>query len=798
MPQVRIGWRAGTAAQSVISSLLDTYGGASAAYSLRKLSSSYSGSAIRVRRSIDNTEQNIGFNASGGLDTTALQAFANPSSSGYLLDLNPGASVAYSLRKLAAAYGGSAIRVRRSSDNAEQNIGFNATGDLDTAALLAFAGSGSAFVTTWHDQSGAGNNGFQTTASAQPQIVNAGVLITRNSRPYIEATSSRYLQFTAQITASVGTNYSLWMTYEKDSGANQAILLKDAFNYHWLDYGTSQSLATSDEVAISAHAANTLYLINSIAGASGSTMYRNSLSIGSKGALTTQAQSLYLPSPSFRTAKITMSEFVYYPTSKNSQRAAISANINGYYSIHSPNGSAYVTTWYDQSGNGKNTTQATAAAQPMIVINGSISAKNGKPAIDFASGQFLRAEQKAIGNDAVSVFNVFSLKSLTSRVFAWDIGNSNPYAYFAFDINTYFTPTNSFGFYTNAWSAYSSQATNLGQNLLSVAANVTGGLPISSNISYHINGAQKSLTPTFNASGTFPNFSSASRISIGNLNGENYYFAGQQQELVIYASYKNSQLSAINADINSYYSVWDDIVTSSLVMSLNAARETSYSGTGTNWGDLSGSGNSLALNGPIFATANGGQFVFDGSNDFADRGAGINVGNKFTVQIWTKISKFGGNEGGQWRRAGLFNNSWNWTSNQGWAFLASSQFGGSQVATPGKEFLTFSLGQDQWSVSTNHGTMTPYVNSWVNLTAVVNGANPIRIYINGIETTYMYQSNGPADGVINYSLNNFSVGKTNNQDYLQGSVGNVYLYSKVLTQAEITQNFNATKSRFGY
>ena len=42
-----------------------------------------------------------------------------------LLDTNPGASVAYSLRKLSSAYAGSAIRVRRSSDNTEQNIGLN-------------------------------------------------------------------------------------------------------------------------------------------------------------------------------------------------------------------------------------------------------------------------------------------------------------------------------------------------------------------------------------------------------------------------------------------------------------------------------------------------------------------------------------------------------------------------------------------------------------------------------------------------------------------------------------------------
>ena len=49
----------------------------------------------------------------------------------YLLDTYSGSAVAYSLRKLSLAYSGSAIRVRRSSDNAEQNIGFDASGNFD-------------------------------------------------------------------------------------------------------------------------------------------------------------------------------------------------------------------------------------------------------------------------------------------------------------------------------------------------------------------------------------------------------------------------------------------------------------------------------------------------------------------------------------------------------------------------------------------------------------------------------------------------------------------------------------------
>jgi hypothetical protein len=99
-----------------------------------------------------------------------------------LLDsLSVGAAVAYSSRKLRTAYAGSAMRVRRSSDNAEQDIGFSGN-DLDTTALAAFIGANTGTVVTWYDQSGNGADAAQATASWQPRIINAGVLDTINSK----------------------------------------------------------------------------------------------------------------------------------------------------------------------------------------------------------------------------------------------------------------------------------------------------------------------------------------------------------------------------------------------------------------------------------------------------------------------------------------------------------------------------------------------------------------------------------------------------------------------------------------
>jgi hypothetical protein len=105
-----------------------------------------------------------------------------------LLDTYTGAAVAYSLRQLRTAYTGAAIRVRRSSDNAEQDIGFSGN-DLDTASLLTFCGAGNGFITTWYDQSGNANNAEQPTLFAsQAQIVLSGAVITDPNTGKISAT----------------------------------------------------------------------------------------------------------------------------------------------------------------------------------------------------------------------------------------------------------------------------------------------------------------------------------------------------------------------------------------------------------------------------------------------------------------------------------------------------------------------------------------------------------------------------------------------------------------------------------
>ena len=69
--------------------------------------------------------------------------------------------------KLVANYNGSAIRARRSSDNTLTDIPFLSNGNFDAASYLAFIGGGSGFAHTIYDQSGNGRHQVQSTAAAQ-------------------------------------------------------------------------------------------------------------------------------------------------------------------------------------------------------------------------------------------------------------------------------------------------------------------------------------------------------------------------------------------------------------------------------------------------------------------------------------------------------------------------------------------------------------------------------------------------------------------------------------------------------
>ena len=117
---------------------------------------------------------------------------------------------AWEVRKVRAAYAGSCMKVRRSSDNVEADIGFTAAGNLDEAALLSHCGTGSGFVSKLYDQSTALQDLIQPVAASQLRIVLNGAvdrLATAANRPALVGIRPNTFLFNASYQLG-GTAYA--------------------------------------------------------------------------------------------------------------------------------------------------------------------------------------------------------------------------------------------------------------------------------------------------------------------------------------------------------------------------------------------------------------------------------------------------------------------------------------------------------------------------------------------------------------------------------------------------------------
>ena len=142
----------------------------------------------------------------------------------YLLDTYS-AAAGYSLRQLKTGVT-SVVRVRRSSDNAEQD--FSAS-DITDGTLTTFTGANDGFVTTWYDQSGNGKNVTQSTAGSQPRIVSSGVVqvfpsSTKNGITW-GLTGTQQLTLGSALTElNNGNDFSVFSVASGTNGSVQCIM----------------------------------------------------------------------------------------------------------------------------------------------------------------------------------------------------------------------------------------------------------------------------------------------------------------------------------------------------------------------------------------------------------------------------------------------------------------------------------------------------------------------------------------------------------------------------------------------
>jgi hypothetical protein len=226
-----------------------------------------------------------------------------------------------------------------------------------------------------------------------------------------------------------------------------------------------------------------------------------------------------------------------------------------------------------------------------------------------------------------------------------------------------------------------------------------------------------------------------------------------------------------------YYS--PRIVTSGLVLALDAAERLSYPRTGTTWRDLSGNNNNFSLiNGPTFSAANMGGIVFDGTDDYLLISSLVwNYNADFTIQFWFTPSSLGGANG-----YGLFFNG-STGSNTNRVQIAGNSDGSVSLVTVGS-----TVGDAFTSAA---GLVT--VGNWYNFAAVRN-SGVITVYLNGVSV---------ASGNVNYAVSqqsNLYVGFIRSSGalwYLNGRMSSILINNRSLSVNEVLQNYNATKSRFG-
>ena len=263
----------------------------------------------------------------------------------------------YSVRKL-DGWGGSALRVRRSNDNAEQDIGFVGV-DLDTATLKTFVGANSAFVTTWFDQSGSGEDAIQSTAANQPRIVNAGVVDRLNGKVCLvfdgvndnliadnlaTKVTGEDKPFTAIAVASkANTNITAALLGFGRSTTSVPTLIPIGFVNANNDFRVQIRDDSNGNTVIDGgfYAANTQYLIfSSTTGLSAELFSNNASQLSSaynRGTLTLNQFCIgAVRRASTPDAPLNgrIQEVVFFNSDKSSDRATIQTDINTYYGIY--------------------------------------------------------------------------------------------------------------------------------------------------------------------------------------------------------------------------------------------------------------------------------------------------------------------------------------------------------------------------------------------------------------------------------------------------------------------------------
>jgi uncharacterized protein (TIGR02145 family) len=214
------------------------------------------------------------------------------------------------------------------------------------------------------------------------------------------------------------------------------------------------------------------------------------------------------------------------------------------------------------------------------------------------------------------------------------------------------------------------------------------------------------------------------------------------------------------------------IVTNGLKLNLDASSTSSYIGTGTTWTDLSGNGNhGTLINGTTFSSVNGGTMVFDGIDDRVQTSLNPTL-TDFTVCVWFK-------DNGSTTYGRLVDNNYVNGFQLSKNGNTPNEWGGGirESTNPYGIYLTLTDGQWHFLTSTRSGTTHT-------------------LYGDGISNKISNTVSGAALNGTTISIGEWSGG--GNGQLFKGNIPQVLIYDRALSEAEIMQLFNATKSKYGF
>jgi len=259
---------------------------------------------------------------------------------------------------------------------------------------------------------------------------------------------------------------------------------------------------------------------------------------------------------------------------------------------------------------------------------------------------------------------------------------------------------------------------------------------------------------------------------------------------------------------------YEGIVTNGLVLNLDAGFDPSYPNTGSTWYDLSGNSNNGTLtNGPTFNLANSGSIVFDGTNDYSEI-TSRNTNLEFQPTSGYSCMVFYKSPSPNFDGA-LIANMVNSSPYSGWDIY----FNNPSISNTIAMHLISSWSSNAIKIAVNYNYST-YANQWLSFGYTYDGScptteadslNSVDFYLNGALYTSGKQLGQPGGVGKGFSTSTTTITYNSSQRFRVASrwllssvsapsaptVGVVLLYNKKLTAAEMLQNHNALKGRFG-